>query len=575
MKQHSKSASGGRHALVLVSTLAGLLLGGVSPMAVAAEFAPDGAWTYYGGTQFNTRYSPLKQINDENVGKLKVAYTLQLGSLRSNEATPIVIGDTMYVASSWGPKTVFALDARNGAIKWQYAPEVPDDIMSFVCCDVVTRGVTYGDDKIFVGRLDGFLVALDAKTGKELWTTQVADYKSGASISSPPVYAHGIVVTGYAGADYGLRGSIQGYDAKSGKELWRTYMTALKGEPNGDTWKGDSAEHGGGDAWNVGSYDENTDTVLWGTGNASPYNPAARSSGTVEWGKYSNLYTASTVALDPNTGKIKWHMQSTPDDVWDYDSISEVVLADLDIGGKKTPAFMKADKNGFFLIGDRDNGKFISADPYVPVTWATGYDQETGVPIRNADKYPTKDHKVTGACPSAIGGKDWQPISYNPGTGLAYISANNSCTDIELAEAEYKRGTLYLGVALNLYQGPGGYGGELMAWDPVKRRKAWSIKQTYPYNGGTMTTAGNLVFFGDWLGMFHAYNAKTGDELWKFNVGSGVGAGAMTYQVDGKQYVAIVAGRSATIPLYLGDLGKRMVAASPEGGALVVFELGN
>ena len=325
----------------------------------------------------------------------------------------------------------------------------------------------------------------------------------------------------------------------------------------------------------MGSYDEKTDTVFWGTGNASPFNPNVRSSGAPDWGKLSNLYTASTIAVDPNTGKIKWHFQHTPDDVWDYDSTSEVVLADLNIAGRRTPTYMKADKNGFFYIVNREDGKFISADPYVDLNWAKSYDQAKGVPIVDPDKFPTKDHKATSVCPSAMGGKNWQPMSYNPGSGLVYLLANNVCTDIGLAETEYKRGTFYLGVELNLYKGKGDFGGELVAWDPVRRQRAWSVKKEFPFNGGTMTTAGNLVFYGDWEGKFHAHDAKTGQELWSFNVGSGVGAGPMTYQVDGKQYVAVVVGRSSTWPAYLGELGKKMLAASPEGGALIVFSLEN
>ncbi len=559
----------------LVSTALGTLLA-LSTAAAAAE--PDAApnpaeWTTYGRTQANTRYSPLKQINDENVSHLKLAYSLQLGSLRANEATPIVVGDTMYVSSSWGPKTTYALDARTGRIKWEYQPDLPDDMLQFACCDVDSRGVTYADGKIFLGRLDGYLVALDAKTGAELWKTQVIDYKQGSVITSPPLVVKDVVISGFAGGEYGARGALQGYDINTGKQVWKTWMTAGKDEPNGDSWKGDSAEHGGGTAWYVGSYDAKTDTVFWGTSNAAPWNAAVRSTGTPDYGKLSNLYTASSVALDPATGKIKWWFQGTPEDVWDYDGVNELVLADLAVGDTKLPVMMKADRDGFFFVVNRETGKLVSADPFVPVTWAKGYDVAAGVPIPDPEMRPSDGHPVKGVCPSWIGGKNWQPMSFNPDTGFAYLAANNMCTDMNSTEATYRRGLVYRGASVNVYPGPGDYRGELMAWDPVNRKKAWELKLPLPFNGGTMTTAGNLVFFGDITGEFRALNATTGKGLWHINVGTGIGAGAMSYEVDGKQYVAIVAGRNVSLPSGMGAPGKQIAAVTPEGGALLVFTL--
>ena len=563
-----------RSALLLSAAL-GALLALAAPLAASAADAdaPPGEWSTYGRTYANTRYSPLTQINDQNVAKLKLAYTLQLGSLRSNEATPIVIGDTMYVSSSWGPKTVYALNAKTGRIKWQYQPELPDDMMQFACCDVDSRGVSYADGKVFVGRLDGHLVALDAKTGNELWNTQVVDYKQGSAITSPPVVADNVVITGFAGGDYGARGSLQGYDAATGKQLWKTWLTAAKDEPNGDTWKGDSAEHGGAAAWNVGSYDPKTDTVFWGTSNPAPWNDAVRSAGSADYGKLSNLYSASTLALDPKTGAIKWWFQDTPADVWDYDGVNEGVLADLQVDGKRLPALMKADRNGFFFVLNRDTGKLVSADPFVPVNWAKGYDVERGVPIIDPDNRPSMGHPVKDVCPAWIGGKNWQPISFNPDTGLVYIAANNMCSAMKSVDIAYRRGVFYLGSDFNVFGGPGGYNGALMAWDPVARKKAWEIKLPLPYNGGTMTTAGNLVFFGDITGIFHALDAKTGRPLWQINVGTGIGAGAMSFEVDGKQYVGIVVGRTVSQPAAMGDPGKQIAALTPEGGALLVFSL--
>ncbi|MBV8397505.1 MAG: PQQ-dependent dehydrogenase, methanol/ethanol family [Acetobacteraceae bacterium] len=562
--------------LLATAALAALVL--ATPMAMGQSFADEtkpAEWATYGRTYANQRYTPLKQINDQNVSKLKLAWALQLGSLRSNEATPLMVGDTLYVSSSWGPKTVFAVNAKTGRIKWQYQPELPDDMIQFACCDVDTRGVAYANGKIFVGRLDSHLVALDAETGKQLWDTVVVDYKQGSAITSPPIVVRDIVITGFAGGDYGARGALQGYDANTGKKLWKTWLTAGKGEPNGDTWKGDSAEHGGAAAWNVGSYDPKTDTVFWGTSNPAPWNDAVRSTGGPDWGKLTNLYSASTVALDPKTGAIKWWFQGTPADVWDYDGVNEHVLADLKgADGSTIPAVMKADRDGFLFVLNRETGKLLSADPYVPINWAKSYDVAKGVPVLDPAKRVTESNPGQDVCPSWIGGKNWQPMSFSPDTGYLYIPANNLCTNSKDIPIEYRRGVFYLGQDFSVFGGPGGYNGDLVAWDPVSRKPAWDIKLPLPYNGGTMTTAGNLVFFGDITGMFHALNAKTGQSLWQVNLGSGIGAGAMSFEVDGKQYVGIVAGRTVSQPAAMGDAGKQIAALTPEGGTLFVFTLG-
>ena len=528
-------------------------------------------WPQHGRGYDNTRYSPLKSINTGNVGKLKLAYSLQLGSLRSNEASPIVIGDTMYVSTSWGPKYVYALNAKTGAIKWAYEPDVPDDVLQYACCDVNSRGVSYADGKIFVGRLDGKLSAVDAKTGKELWTTTVVDYKQGSVITSPPLVVKDKVITGFGGGEYGARGNLQAFDVATGKEVWKTWTVPGPGEAHNDTWKGDSWQHGGAVLWLTGSYDPKTNTVFWGTSNPGPWNSAVRSTGDTNYGKLTNLYSSSTVAFDADTGKIKWWVQATPADAWDYDGVNELVLTDLSIGGKTMPVYLKADRNGFFYVVNRDTGKIISAEKYVPTTWASKIDIATGKPVEDPDKRPGPGHAVKGVCPNLIGGKNWQPMSFNPATGLVYIPTNNVCMDWAVSEVNYKKGVFYLGAEFPTQPGPGGYMGELMAWDPVAQKKVWGVKTDLPFNGGTLTTAGGLTFWGDLHGVFHAYDAKTGKELWQSRLGSGIGAGPITYAVDGKQYVAIVVGRTASIPAFLGDVGKKMTAATPEGGALFVF----
>lgn len=539
---------------------------------VKAVSDPNG-WAVAGHDYGNTRFSPLTQITSENVGKLQLAYSLSLASLRSNESSPVVIGDTLYVTTSWGPKYVYAINAATGAPKWAYQPDIPDDVLQYACCDVNNRGVAYADGKIFIGRLDGKLTALDAASGKELWTSKVVDYKQGSVITSPPLVVRDKIITGFGGGEYGVRGALLAFDLNNGKLLWQTYTVPGPGEPGSDTWKGDTGLHGGGAAWLVGSYDAKTDTVYWGTSNPGPWNTGVRSTGDGNFGKLTNLYTASTLAIDPNTGKIKWHIQGTPADAWDYDGVNELLLTDLKIGGADTPVLMKADRNGFFFVANRETGKMISAEKYVFANWAKKFDISTMRAEEDPDKRPGPGHPAKDICPNLIGGKNWQPMSFNPQTGLVYIPANNVCMDWSVSDVSYKRGVFYLGAEFPTKEGPGGFLGELVAWDPVANKKVWGIKEDLPFNGGTLSTGGNLVFSGNLHGDFRAIDAKTGTVLWSKNLGSGIGAGPVTYSVGGKQYVAVVVGRTAALPAFLGEIGKKMVAAAPEGGALFVFAL--
>ncbi|PPQ27332.1 PQQ-dependent methanol/ethanol family dehydrogenase [Rhodopila globiformis] len=559
------------NACFVLGLLTALGTGARADEALDRAAANPSNWAMYGHGYDNTRYSPLNQINAKNVGHLKLAYSFQLGSLRSNESSPIVIGDTMYVSTSWGPKYVYAINAATGERKWTYEPDIPDDVLQYGCCDANSRGVAYGAGKIFVGRLDGKLAAVDAETGKELWVTTVVDYKQGSVITSPPLVVKNMVITGFGGGEYGARGSLQAYDIETGKLLWRTYTIPGPGEPNNDTWKGDSWQHGGGAPWLVGSYDPKTDTVFWGTSNPGPWNSVVRSTGDGNYGKLTNLYTSSTVAFDPGAGKIKWWVQGTPEDAWDYDGVNELVLANLPLHGKETPVYMKADRNGFFYVVNRDTGKIVSAEKFVPTTWATTIDIATGKPQEVADQRPGPNHPVKGVCPNLIGGKNWQPMSYNPETRLVYIPSNNVCMDWSVSEVNYRKGVFYLGAEFPTHPGPGGYMGELIAWDPIAHKKVWTVKTDLPFNGGTMTTAGDLTFWGDLHGVFHAYDAKNGTELWKTSLGSGIGAGPISFSVKGKQYIAVVVGRTASIPAFLGAVGKKITDATPEGGALFVF----
>ena len=542
----------------------------------AATLASAQSWPVYGGDTGNQRYSQGNQITPANVSKLNVKWALQLGTNRSQESSPILVGDTLYVTSSFGPKNVFAVNAKTGEVRWKWSPEMPKGVEQYACCDVNSRGVAYNDGKIFVGRLDAKVTALDAKSGKELWTQTVVDYTQGSVITSPPTIAKNVLITGFGGGEYGVRGALVALDQATGKEMWRTHTVPVGNEKNADTWKGDTGKTGGGAAWNVGSYDPKLNLVYYGTSNPGPWTAIVRGNDSSDIGKFTNLYTASVIALNPDTGNIVWHYQFTPHDAWDYDGVNELVLADLNIDGKQVPALMQANRNGFFYVIDRSNGKLISAKNFVPTNWATGIDMKTGMPIETAnnEKRPRLKKWAKDICPNLVGGKNWMPMSFNPNTGLVYIPTNNLCMDLEGVQEEYKRGQFFLGVNFDLDKpGPGGYLGGLKAWNPVTQKEAWFNKDDLPFNGGTMTTKTGLVFAGDIKGMFRAMDAKTGKELWKFNAGSGISAAPISYTLDGKQYVAVVSGRTQSMPAFFGKIGEKMIAASPEGGTLYVFSL--
>jgi len=551
-----------------------LSLAAAGLVLASSAFGQTG-WTTNGGDPGNQRYSTLNQVNTQNVRNMKVAWALQLGTLRSQESTPIVIGDTLYVTSSHGPKNVFAVNAKTGALKWRYSPEVPAGIDQYACCDVNNRGVAVAGGKVFVGRLDGFMVALDAATGKELWKTQIVDYTQGSVITASPTIAKDKVITGFGGGEYGARGFIVALDQNTGKEAWRFWTVPEGGQKGSETWKGDSWKFGGAVAWHMGSYDAKTNLVLYGTSNPSPWGASVRGNDSSDIGPYTNLYSASTVALNADTGALAWHYQHTPHDAWDYDGVNELVLADLNIKGKPTPVAMKADRNGFFYLLNRENGQLLSAEKFIPATnWAKSIDLATGRPVEDPSKRPRLKQWAKDICPNLIGGKNWHPMSYSRQTGLVYIPSLNLCMDMSGVEPSYKRGAFYLGVEFDLGKaGPGGNLGEVIAWDPVAQKKVWGVTHELPYLGGMLSTAGGLLFHGDMNGFFIARNARTGAELWKFQTGSGVHAAPATYTVDGKQYVAVVSGRTFSIPAFFGPIGEKWVNASPEGGTLFVFEV--
>ena len=559
--------------------LAGLVLGlsgpalAAKPAMKAPPKAPDVGWSTVGGGNDSRRFSPLTQIALANVGQLKLAYAFPLGTRTAHEAAPLVVGRMLYVTSSDGPQFVYALDAASGKLLWRYAPELPNNTRQYSCCDVGNRGVAYADGKVFVGRLDGYLVALDAKTGAEVWKAKAVDYAEGAVITSEPLVVGNMVITGHAGGEYGVKGSLSAYDILTGKPLWRTYTVPTDvNDPAAATWKEDSWKTGGAAPWLGGSYDPVTKTIYWGTSNPSPQNATKRSTGTSDYGNLTNLYSSSTLALDAATGKIKWWIQTTPADAWDYDGVNELVLADLNIDGRKRAVLMKADRNGFFYVADRVTGKLVSAEPFVTVNWAKKIDLATARPIENPEKRAGAGNVAKDVCPYAGGGKNWPPMSFSPQTGLVYIPAMDVCQSFIDVDVTFKRGLPYRGrQGADTHKGPGPAIGEMLAWDPIHQRAAWRVVESMPFVGGALSTAGGLVFYGNTEGLFKAVDARTGKPLWKVSLGASIAAAPVTFRIDGKQYVAVVAGRNLAPPLV--PVIPDPLAALPEGGTLFVFAL--
>lgn len=561
-----------------MNTLRAMWAGCAFALAIATAgtgSAMDEEWPTYSGNEARWQYSTLTRINRDNVENLSFAWARSLGNAHSQESNPIVVGDTLYVTSANGPAHVMALDAATGALRWKVELEMPAGVQQYACCGVVNRGVAYSDGMIYVGRLDGAISAFDAKTGEEKWTVEVVDYKQGSVITSPPLVVGDLVITGFGGGEYGARGYIAAFDKRTGEPRWKTWTVPGPGEPGNETWKGDSWKLGGGTAWLVASYDRERNLAYFGTSNPAPWNALVRGPNSSDFGPYSNQWTSATIALDPSSGKIVWGFQGTPHDAWDYDGVNELVLVDIDVtgDGKPDPVGLKADRNGFFFVLDRTTGRALSADPFVHVNWAKGFDLVAQRPIEDPAKRPGLGKKVVDICPNLVGGKNWQPMAWSPETKLVYIPANNLCMDMEDAEVEYKRGSFYLGKDFATRPGRGDHYGELIAWDPVARKKAWSIQEKWFFNGGVLATAGGLVFAGNYEGYFRAIDARTGEVLWKKQLGSGIHAAPATYEVGGKQYVVVVVGRSDGMPQHFGEIGRQMIEAQPTGGMLFAFTL--
>lgn len=503
-------------------------------------------------------YSPLRQINRGNVAHLVPVWTQSLANDQGQEAMPVLYNGVLYVATH---DATVAIDALSGRQIWKNTLNFASDVPRVVCCGLVNRGVALYDGTVFRGTLDAQLQAMDASTGKQLWETKLADYKDGYSVTGAPLMAHGVLITGMSGGEYGVRGFLKGLDPKTGKVLWTRYTTAAPGEPGGDTWSGDSYLKGGGPTWVTGSYDPELDLVFWGTGNAGPWNPTMR--------KGRNLYTSSVLAIRPETGKVVWYYQFTPHDMFDYDGVNEMVQADLKVDGAMHKVILHADRNGFLYVIDRTDGKLLAAHKFVPkVNWATGIDLKTGMPIETDVVAQAEAGKKVEVWPGALGAKNWPPMSFDPRTGLVYANVINAGMPYQLQKPDYKPESFYLGIdfaGFTYAKGPRGY---LEAIDPVSGKVAWKQPHDIPSYSGVLSTGGGLVFSGTMTGTFEALDARSGKVLWSYRTGSASMGQPITWSRDGKQYVTALSGIGGVYPLFSGD---ERLANVPAGGAVWTF----
>jgi alcohol dehydrogenase (cytochrome c)/quinohemoprotein ethanol dehydrogenase len=509
-------------------------------------------WLTYGRTYDEQRFSPLSSITADNAKQLGLAWYADLDTNRGQQATPLVIDGVMYVSTAWS--MVKAYDAATGKLLWAYDPQVPRELGVKGCCDVVNRGVAAWKGKIYVGTFDGRLVALDAKTGEPAWSV-VTDNDKNLTITGAPRVVKGRVIIGMSGGEYGIRGYISAYDAETGKLAWRFYT--VPGDPSkpfenkamamaAKTWSGEWWKlGGGGTVWDAISYDPDLNLVYFGIGNGIEW---ARNYRTASKG--DNLFLSSIVALNADTGEYAWHYQATPGEEWDFDAVQQLMLADLTIDGKPRKVIMQANKNGFFYVLDRRDGKLISATTFVPVNWASGVDPKTGRPIENPGIRYDQTGKPVNMMPGALGAHSWQPMAYNPKTGLVYIPAQEIGMEYTPVEG-LPTSPLGWNVAVATTNAPNTKG-YLIAWDPVHHKEIWRVGYQGPWNGGTLTTAGNLVLQGDASGSFNAYRADTGEKLWSTPAQSAVMAGPITYEVNGEQYIAVMSGWGGGFPLMEG-----------------------
>ena len=539
-------------------------------------------WVMPTGDYANTRYSKLNQITAANVGKLQVAWTFSTGVLRGHEGGPLIIGNMMYVNTPF-PNKVYALDlSQENKIVWAYEPKQDPNVIPVMCCDTVNRGVSYADGKIFLHQADTTLVALDAKTGKVVWSVKNGDPSKGETGTSSPMIFKDKVFTGISGGEFGVRGSITAYNIKDGKRVWRSYSmgpdsdtlmdpakTMHLGKPVGkdsglSTWQGDQWKIGGGTTWGWYSYDPELNLMYYGTGNPSTWNPKQRPG--------DNRWSMAIFARDVDTGMARWVYQMTPHDEWDYDGVNEMILTDQEMGGQARKLLTHFDRNGLGYTLDRVTGELLVAEKFDPkVNWTTGVDMNKSSPTygrpKVVDQYSTEkggeDVNAKGICPAALGTKDEQPAAYSPDTQLFYVPTNHVCMDYEPFKVSYTAGQPYVGATLSMYPPPGEtHMGNFIAWDNKTGKIVWSNKEQFSVWSGALATAGGVVFYGTLEGYLKAVDAKTGKELYKFKTGSGIIGNVTTYEQNGRQYIAVLSGVGGW-----AGIGLAAGLTSPEGAA--------
>jgi len=551
---------------------------------VAAQDEP-GSWMSYGRTYAEQRHSPLAQIDADNVDRLGLAWSYPLETERGIEATSIVVDGVLYATSAWS--IVHALDARSGERLWTYDPGVAKDKSKHACCDVVNRGVAVWKGRVYLGALDGRLIALDAATGEVAWSVATVDASLPYTITGAPRVIRDKVLIGNGGAEYGVRGFVSAYDAATGELLWRFYT--VPGNPAdgfenaameraAKTWNGEwwALGGGGGTVWDSMAHDPELDLLYIGVGNGTPWNQEIRSPGGGD-----NLFLSSIVALRPDTGEYVWHYQTTPGETWDYTATQHILLAELEIDGRSRKVLMQAPKNGFFYVLDRETGELLSAEKYMDATWASHVDMETGRPVETDNARYLDGPQLVW--PSYLGGHNWHPMSFNPKTGLVYIPVLDFPANYGLPEDfQYKPGVPNLGVDGIVGSLPDDQAerdalgalvkGRLVAWNPVAQREAWRVEHPGTWNGGTLTTAGNLVFQGTADGEFVAFRANDGERLWSFPAQTGIVAPAMTYELDGEQYVSVNVGWGGAYALVFGEYVR--AESMPNVSRVLTFKLG-
>jgi len=596
--------SGSRLFVVCLGILAAATVSCIArPIRPPATAAPpeDGQWVMPAKNFASTRYSGLDEINTKNVEKLEVAFTFSTGIDRGQEASPLVVGATLYVLTPY-PDILYALDlTKPGApVKWKYEPRPEAAAQGVACCDVVNRGPVYGDGRIYYNTLDDHTVAIDANTGAEIWNVKLGDINIGETMTMAPLFAKGKVFVGNSGGEMGVRGWLQALDAATGKTVWKAWATGPdkdvligpdfhpfykmdQGKDLGVTsWPPDAWQHGGGNSWGWTSFDPDLNLIYYGTGNPGPWNADMRPG--------DNKWTAGIFARDADTGAARWFYQWSPHDLYDHDGINEQILLDIDWQGKPRKVLVRPERNGYVYVMDRITGEVLSAKPFAAVNTSLGVDLKTGRLRMNPQKAPQVGKVVRDICPAAPGAKDWNPSAFSPRTGYLYIPHSNLCEDLATAEVNYIAGTPYVGAQVTMKAGPGdGHRGEYTAWDIAAGKAAWTINERFPVWSGTLVTAGDVAFYGTMDGWFKAVDARTGKVLWRFKTGSGIIGQPTTYRgPDGHQYVAILAGvggwsgaivaadldaRDRTAALGFVGAMRDLPAATTKGGMLYVFRL--